>query len=823
MNFRSTYILFGLVLAAMLGLAIYVLFSDGSNSSKTNEGYLLKKFLTANGMPSPKPVTTLEIRSPNDAKPIVIVRDGANWKLTSPITGRADSQVVERALSSLLLAKTVKGIDVSGNPAEHGVNENSVRITLKSEDHTESLNLGDVSIGGDKAVAYLTTSEKPNEIQAIRRSDLEPLFKEDLPKGTTPTPQLIKSLADFRPLQLLGVGIQEPLVQIKSFRMIDDGSEIALFKGPNNSWQFRLPADYGEADPEGTGPMPNAKDGKTTINSVRQLLNEAMNIRPGNSKQLIESPTDLAKYGLDPAKNKPMQIMFTRDDGTNETLYVGDMVKTDNTDRYYARTEGDSVVAEVNATAVRNIKNAIKQKQNFRNRTVVALNPTRIDALDIDTNGEKFELRRDPTGWKAFDSTGYELPAKVSAVGTLINKLLAKPLATGFPEAQLPDDRKGFTKPTAEIKIWEGGILPPEKKDEKKKDDKPVSTKPKVSPTPSIRLIFGNKDAGDVVYVRRIVGDTKTDFFVPLEAFTLASRPRLDYIEGSLKPFGVDSVLKLSYTQGKDVYTVERPDDKAIARQAAWKFTSPESMKGRVVDADRVLSLLSQLTAINVQRVVADRPKEDLLNRLEVSPTAARQKVVLKLKDQPDLTLFFGGDAGPNKQFIYLKANDSNMVYEADRSAFEALQKVDLQSTIIHRLEKPKIDRLVLKGWQGTIGELKSIELVRQDGKWTLKMGGSFELDPAKVDAFLNELTEPKAERFVVQKTGPLPEHQLEFAKNALEIEMDVQGGQKIKMMISPAKEGKVYATSSTMPGDVFVLPDRFAAIRDKPTAFRKD
>ena len=105
-----------------------------------------------------------------------------------------------------------------------------------------------------------------------------------------------------------------------------------------------------------------------------------------------------------------------------------------------------------------------------------------------------------------------------------------------------------------------------------------------------------------------------------------------------------------------------------------------------------------------------------------------------------------------------------------------------------------------------------------------LKAGGMFELDPAKVDAFLDTLTAPRADAFVVYKDGPKPEYNLDVAKNALAIEMTLDQGDPVKMVISaPNKDGKVFATSSLLPGDVFTMADQFAAIRAKPAALKKD
>ena len=128
--------------------------------------------------------------------------------------------------------------------------------------------------------------------------------------------------------------------------------ELALFRDPlGGAWKFRVPADYGEAAVE--GPEPGGPKEATGINTVAQLLNTIANIQPASRAQIIENPGALSQYGLDPTKNAPLQIDFTRDDGIGETIFVSGPIKvpakkTGDPDdvKYYARNEADGAVAE---------------------------------------------------------------------------------------------------------------------------------------------------------------------------------------------------------------------------------------------------------------------------------------------------------------------------------------------------------------------------------------------------------------------------------------------------------------------------------------------
>jgi hypothetical protein len=815
MNFRSTYILLGIVVVCLVGLGIYVATTGDKKTSPAVEGYVLKALRAANTKPDE--VTSLDIERPGQTPDrISFVRDGKSWKMVGPTQARTDSAAVDSIVSSLLNARTEKAADVAGNLAAHGLDNPPVKVTLKAGSISETVALGNVTIGGDKAVVYVTTSDQPDHPQAARRSDFSPLFKTDV-KNATNAGQLVKTVADFRPLKLIGDGLFDAANQVNSFAVRAGKDEIALFRAPpDNAWRFRLPAGFGEAASEAPPPEPMGKE-PTGINSVPQLLNTIMNIQPAGRDKIVENPGDLSKYGLDPTKNAPLQIDFSRADGVQETVFVSGPIKEDGKpDKYFARNEADGSIAEVSAEPVQKVLAALANKNLLRDRTVLKVLLVRVDAIDVVANGETFELRKVGPAWQVFDSEGKSRPAKAAAVMELLTRLTTRQLATGFPPPGEPDNKIGLAPPVAELRLWEGGIV---------KDEKPdPNAKPKVSPTPTARVLFGHKAQGDVVYCRRAVGESKADFFIPGEVFNLATRGHLDYLDASPKPFSPDSVLKLSFTHGKEVFELERPDDKKPVAQATWKINAPDRLKGRPADPLKVSGLVTGLSFLSSVKVAADKLTQDVLNRLEVNPESPRLRATISIKDQPDRSYFFGGDVGTDKRNVYLKTSDQDFVFEVDRGVFDQFQKADVQDMVVHRIDKTKIKAVKITGWQEVLGSPTTLDIERKDGKWTLKSGGMFELDPAKVDAFLDTLTSPRADAFVVYKEGPKPEHNLDLAKNALAIELVMEQGDPVKMVISaPNKEGKVFATSSLSPGDVFTMADQFATIRAKPAALKKD
>jgi hypothetical protein len=816
MNFRTTYVLLGLVVVALAVLAGIVLFSDDDKNPVTTEGYLVKALKAANT--KPEEVIAVEVERPGQTPDkYAFARTDKGWAITAPNKARADGPTIDALVSGILNARTEKSADIGSN-ATHGLESPPVKVTLRTKDVTETVSLGNVTLGGDQALVYVTTTDRPDKPQAVRKSAFRGLFKEKPPESATNAGPLVKDLREFRPLQMIGAGVNDPS-QIISLAVRGSGDDqIALHRDPDGRWVFREPKGFGEANAESDAPAIDPKEPKVQIDSVRKLINTMAEVRSREYDQIIEKPESLAKYGLDPNKNKPMQLDLVRADGTQESLFVGDEVKDDKKDRYYARPEGDTIVAEVNATAVRDLQRVLRAKHLLRDRTVLKINPSRVDAIDILTNGDTISLRNVGGQWQLFDSSGNGRPARKQAVDELLNRLTARQLATGFPAAETPASKKGFEKPTAEVKLWEAGIRKDEKADPK--------AAPKVAETPTAIIRFGFKDAGNVVYTQRVVGKAESDYYVPQDLADLAGRNRLTYIAASLKQFTADKVRKLSFTHGKDAIELERPDDDKPPAQAEWKINGPESMKGRPADPLKVADLVNQLSFLTLQqpKVAAEKPADDVLNRLEFNPPRLTVTATLKEeKGTSDITYLFGGDVGTDKRQVYLKPKDSDLVFEVERGVFDLYQKADVQDTVVHKIDKTKIKAVKLTGWADVLGKEATIEFERKDGKWALK-DGTFELDPVKVDLFLNDLTTPRAESFLALKTGPKPEHNLDVAKGALTVVLALEAGDPLTMTLSPpSKDGKVVATSSRSPGDVFTMADRFAAIRAKPAAFKKD
>jgi hypothetical protein len=107
---------------------------------------------------------------------------------------------------------------------------------------------------------------------------------------------------------------------------------------------------------------------------------------------------------------------------------------------------------------------------------------------------------------------------------------------------------------------------------------------------------------------------------------------------------------------------------------------------------------------------------------------------------------------------------------------------------------------------------------------WSMKGDNKFKLSAPQAESFLSGLTYVRAEKFVVFKSGPKPEHKLTPAEGALRIEITVDGEKEpVTLSIgAPDGDGKsYYAQSNKLPGDVFLLPkEKFEKWKSRPTVF---
>src|SRR5688572_13079549 len=125
MNFRLTAIFFGLVVVLVGTLLVLGLVEDDKDQPTPDT--LVGAFALA---VKEKEVETVELvrTKPNEEK-LVFVKDGTRWRLDQPIKARVESSEVDGVVRDVYRAKPVAYGGLTDNPAVHGLDDPTLRVT----------------------------------------------------------------------------------------------------------------------------------------------------------------------------------------------------------------------------------------------------------------------------------------------------------------------------------------------------------------------------------------------------------------------------------------------------------------------------------------------------------------------------------------------------------------------------------------------------------------------------------------------------------------------------------------------------------------------
>src|SRR5262245_25683669 len=282
MNFRTTYILFGLLAVALIVFGVALWYGP----EKANTAFVLP---SAHDKPEVKAdaidYVEIEHTRPKQEK-IAFTRDPETkaWKMTQPYELRTERFVVERLVGQVLDARKDEKAEVSSNLAEWGLDNPAAVVTLrKGDEKTWNVNLGKESTGGESRVVYVTSSDRSKEVMAVRYSDLATAYK---------------SVNEFRAKDLLA----DNAFDIQGINL-QDGTHtpVILEQAGPSRWRFQQPP-FGLAEYEGDSTALGAAPGKPT--GVRGLTEAAAGLKveykseTDNDFVAVNEP-DLARYGLE--------------------------------------------------------------------------------------------------------------------------------------------------------------------------------------------------------------------------------------------------------------------------------------------------------------------------------------------------------------------------------------------------------------------------------------------------------------------------------------------------------------------------------------------
>lgn len=857
MNFKTTYILFG-ILAVVLLVFVWTLWLGPTDTERT--AYVLPSMHKDSSPLEPKDITRVEIArtQPNEEK-IVFVRDANSnrWRVVEPRDYDADSSAIDSLVRQIYGARVQEQADVLNNPQKYGLETPAEVITLIKEGEPNrevKLKVGDTSPGSEKAVIYVTSSDR-KEVMAVKKSELD---------------SVKKPLADFRSRELLSPSTGD----IQAFTLSERNKDkivkgpIELKKSGEERWVYVQPP-YGDAQDKGANPAGNDKP----PDNVEAALTDISNLKVENANDFIKNDaTDLGKYNLDPAKNDILRIEIDRTESinTNEkgekkretkkiALLVGVGEKVgEKKDQYYAYIDNPQHkdIVALPANSVARLLQLVSKPDAVRDRNLVAFGGFRKpDALNVQNSYGLLEFRRAAPSAPPFGGMPAQEAWKLwrgdkayvvdpSSVQTMISLLTAPNQVKSFVDK--PDKSAlGLDKPDAVVRIWADSLPAEDKtndeKNEDKKEDKKEGKKdkkpePKDKDKPAFTLSFGHLQEDNVVVERRR-GDEKAGTVV-----LVSSRVRdqvfqgpLAYLDKQLPPFNsnrfdaVSNVTKLTLTRDGITYEISHENKS----DAPWKIDKPSDFAGRTADRAAIEDILRALNNLHAVKIETDKaPEAPKLADWGLKEPRLKAVVTLMQDGKPKTFVFDFGRETDDKNSVYLRTSLQDMVVVVSNNVVATLKRELQDPTVLH-FDVSKVQEVKLTGWSKVqkllTGEDKpmtrTIKRAKGGSGWEVEPKGSFKLDASRLDGFLKNLADLKAVKFVTHKGKPSPDQELDPDKGALLVELTVAGDKEPrKLTLTVGKEdgnSGYFAISDQLPGDVFdVRKDLFEKAKEKPAYF---
>lgn len=763
MNFRTTGILFGLVLAFALVLLGMSLFESDSKSTDL----LLEKLVLAGVKESD--IDTIEIEREGSGK-MKLVRSGSDWKVVEPIQVKADKSAVDNVLAALFKARPIQFDGLSSSKSTHELDPPGFKITVRKGDLSETINVGQILGSSRSAVAFVTTSSRPERPMAVPREGIDPLLKDSRTSGIAK--DLAKWDSDYRAKSVFSIQAQAASDNVASLSMVGRGDNLLLTRTPEG---WRLTAQFKsrtvvngkeettprtldnvDADPRG-----DFSAGPNSFNGVQPLLMALANLQAIAADDFLpDDPAKMAEYGL--AEGNPDRIVVELkvkgapgQPEVTEKAIIGKKVDKE-PNKVYVKVPGMPGVIRASTSNSDGIFGVLADPGPLRNRNLFPSDlKTQFVAIDIVKGGYATRLRQAGGSfgsWKLFGEADDPTDANGAAISKILELINQPRVVKDFP-APSPANDANFAGPEqkVELKLW-SEIEPPA--DPKQASEPKYEPKPKGTP---VVLQFGKvtrDGTGKVteVWVRRTLpSGVKTDFILPGEVKTAAGPPpmpgqpfppatgtdvdvlatvdksRLDLLSTELKGFSPSPgvVTKLTIAPLNQHALEVSYDDKPeppYYPTGKWSYDrypyGQPAAKSPALSADpsEVYSLLSTLSTLSAAAFDLERPSEAQRNERGVGANPL-MKVTVTLKAQAappalpgmapppapvaeERIYYIGKDvARHGKTFVYAMQEGRNVVFLIDKSVFSRLAAADVRDRTVVRFDVAKVRRVTVFGW----------------------------------------------------------------------------------------------------------------------------
>jgi hypothetical protein len=823
MNFKTTFFLFGVLIAMLLVFGIAVQVPRGT----ADQMAIFPSIFETPDLPIETVVLSRK------GKEVRLLKTEQGWRLQEPPasqTARADNNKVEQVIDQVQHARKVEDVPVSRDLARYGLEDPALKVTLreKGAGREWTLNVGDRSPEGQ--YVYVNSSERPRDVMAVQASTIESALAED------PNDLRARTFLDVTESNTDFVSLTEPEAKPKQ--------EVALARTSSGQWEFKVPKAYGAADFAGA-PAPKDDPG------VKGLLNAIGGLR-------VESTADFEPLGAHPlnhyglVKGKETLAIEVersagpfgadRDKQVREVLLIGSKVK----DQYFARLETDEAVAKISAKKLETVFKVVKAPEILRSRDLAPIEPGAVDVVDVHWGAglkKALQMRRvDFTLWK-LHADGQVYTGNASAIagdkGSLLTTLRGQGQVQKFfdaasaEEAKKLDTQFGFDNPAAEVKLYVGALetkkAKEETKDKKEKEkDKEAESELKKGAAPEVTLLFGKTDK-DQVYVKRVsakFGESRVAVPASVLEKVTPAEGVLAYLDDSLPSFPAADVTRLELDRGADgKFVLERDPEKGKEKETkgkypGWHFLEPKELPGgrSTPNQTQVYSVLDTLANLKVMKWVRRLdPKaadsKTVLTEYGLQPPSLSVSVTFKKDGGKAETVVykFGKEGEVEKQKgVYALREGKDLVFLAQPQAVNTLRQAELRDLTIFAFDATKVKQVKLSGWYESAKYVVELDLERKSAeRWEVLKPKGFDVSGQKVGTFVQDLSHLDATQFVQLKGKLLPEYKLGDDEANLKVTVVMADSKTVYTLavgaLNKEKTG-YYARASTMPDVVFLV-----------------
>lgn len=835
MNFRFTAALLGGVLLVV----VVLLLISGRDDKDTDTGAITAEFAAVGA--KAEDIDTVEIEKA-DGTAVVLARTNKEqnaWQIQKPISAKADGSKVTPIVSALLRAKPTPYAELSPNPAVHGLDPVGVKVTIRQgKERSSTVNLGDVTLG-DKGVVFVTTSSQSKRPMAVRRSDLDSLFRDGAKDGKAV--DLVKWASDFRTQSVFPAdsrALGEDVAMLK-LELPNKKKELTLSRSSGGGWKFDSPAGWGDADTEGdSAGLPDKFTG------VGPLLRALGNVAAGTPADFIDAPKSLAEYGLNPDNPDRVRVEMKLKDGQTAVAYLGKfeggtpppapppgmpIPPPPPPGKVFVSVEGLPGVIRASAVNLSGLAALINDPAALRDRNLLAVSAGKqVDGIDILLPGQApdqpTKLRKVGAEWKLYGGRNDPQTAYLASATRLADVLAARRTIKDFPGPNPAD----FAAVAATLYVWVDGFNPPiADKAEPAKKGEPV------------KLEFGRVE-GETVYVRRTLpgpGGAVNVFALPTsvkvgvvgeqaDVMKTAALSRLDLLDRSLPSFSDTTPVRITVS-GVNNYVLARDeplkDEKPTGppKELLWRFVEPAEKKGQVADGAAVRDLINLLaTSQSAFDKFVDEGGTDPGTYNLASP---RLKVLIDLGGKDNVRGFeFGRDA-TDADKVYARVVGKPAVFTMQRRALDRFAAPDLRDRVIFRgVPVGQVTSVELEGWSGITLKFEK----NKDGVWVSQppTPPAFVLDPAKLNAFIDLLSRAPIKSF--EQGKPDTKHGFGDLKVSVRARLKWAGGEVyVNLGASPDNGASYYGWTPSLPApdQIFTVDSGlFKPYKDSQSGFAK-